>query len=79
MAFYTLIKVVDRSVLEGEYASDAEALRAFGAKLGDTLTLTGDGAASYVFGSKASATESGAVATPVFSTVGDDAIASVTG
>jgi hypothetical protein len=79
MAFYTLIKVVDRSVLEGEYASDAEALRSFGAKLDDSLTLTGDGAASYILGCKASRTDTGAVDTPVFSATADDAIRSVIG
>ena len=79
MAFYTLIKVVDRSVVDGEYGSDAEALAAFGAKLGDRLTLLGDGAASYIIGRKASRESEGTIDTPVFSSVADDAIRSVTG
>jgi hypothetical protein len=79
MAFYTLIKVFDRSVIDGEFASDAEALNSFGAKLGDALTLTGDGAASYILGRKTSREDTGAVDTPVFSIVADDAIRSVIG
>ena len=79
MAIYTLIRVVDRSRLEGEYASDAEALAGFGQKVGETLTTIGDGAASYILGRRATAAETGTVDTPVFSTVADDAIRSITG
>ena len=79
MAVYTLIKVVDRSRREGEYGSDAEALAAFGAQVGETLTLVGDGAASYIIGAKATREAEGTIDTPVFSTVADDAILSVTG